>query len=63
MGVPPERRVARFAPLFLSKGAQVNARNKDGQTPLDVAKSDEIKALLRRHGGKPGKEIKESEKK
>ena len=52
--------------LTLAAGANVNAVNFDGETPLDCAKNfsqDEIAALLRRHGGRTAAELKtETEK-
>jgi ankyrin repeat protein len=48
-----------IAELLIANGADVNAKNVDGQTPLDVAVdwfNDEIAALLRKHGGKTGEE-------
>jgi len=36
----------------------VNARDKDGKTPFDVASNDETADLLRKHGGKTGAELK-----
>ena len=47
--------------LLIDAGADVNARDNGGETPLDVAiKFDEtdIADLLREHGGKRGKELK-----
>jgi len=44
--------------LLVKSGAGVNTRLKDGTTPLDLAEAngyDEIAALLRTHGAKPGK--------
>ena len=45
--------------LLIAKGANVNAINSHGETPLDVSplynKHSEIVALLRKHGGKRGK--------
>jgi hypothetical protein len=41
----------------LADGADVNAKNVDGETPLDLAKG-ETAALLRKHGGKTGEELK-----
>jgi ankyrin repeat protein len=49
------------AELLIAKGANVNAKNDDGDTPLDQAvsrKHPEIAALLRKHGGKTGEELK-----
>ena len=41
------------AELLLNKGADVNARNKEGDTPLDFAVG-KTAALLRLHGGRSG---------
>ena len=39
--------------LLIAEGADVKARNKSGETPLDLAWGDErMKALLRRHGAR-----------
>jgi cytohesin len=46
-----------IAELLLVKGADVNAKDVDGETPLDQAES-EIANLLRKHGGKTGEELK-----
>jgi ankyrin repeat protein len=48
---------------FLAAGADVNAKDDGGNTPLDLAnpfrlKSTETAALLRKHGGKTGAELK-----
>ena len=41
--------------LLIAAGADVNAKNKNGYTPLDMADDVEgIAALLRKHGGKHG---------
>ena len=45
------------AELLIAKGADVNAKGADGATPLDSA-DGEIAALLRKHGGKTGAELK-----
>ena len=39
--------------LLLAKGANVNAKNNYGNTPLDLA-SGETANFLRKHGGKTG---------
>ncbi len=51
--------------LLIANGADVNARDEDGLTPLDIAThpenpndTDEIADLLRKHGGKTGEELK-----
>jgi hypothetical protein len=42
----------------LDKGADVNATDVDGETPLDKFKSrPELANLLRKHGGKTGEEL------
>ena len=40
------------AEFLLRKGADPNAKTNAGQTPLDIARSDEMKALLRKYGAK-----------
>jgi len=48
------------AELLIAKGANVNAKNDDGETPLDwaiIRKHTEIADLLRKHGGKTGAEL------
>ena len=43
----------------LDKGADVNATDVDGETPLDKFKSrPELANLLRKHGGKTADELK-----
>ena len=47
--------------LLITAGADVNAKNDDGETLLDLSDVDdvytkEIVGLLRKHGGKTGKE-------
>ena len=45
--------------LLIANGADVNAKTKRGETPLDQAKRHpETAALLRKHGGKTGEELK-----
>jgi len=57
------------AELLIAKGADANAKGDDGKTPLDWAThpdnpnaSAETAALLRKHGGKTGAELKAEEK-
>jgi len=45
----------------IADGADVNAKAKDGVTPLDAAtglKHTETASILRKHGGKTGEELK-----
>ena len=44
--------------LLIAKGADVNAKDDDGATPLDMADDKETADLLRKHGGKTAKELK-----
>ena len=69
-GFTPLYQTARFghkevAELLIAKGADVNAKMLDGRTPLDWAvffrnkfRTQETIDLLRKHGGKTGKELK-----
>ncbi len=44
--------------LLIEKGTDlVNFRNGDGKTPLDLAKSEEMKEILKKAGGKSGKDL------
>ena len=47
--------------LLIAKGADMNAKNDEGRTPLDEAvewDKPETADLLRKHGGKTGAELK-----
>ena len=53
------------AELLIARGSDVNAKDKNGKTPLDQAikrKHTETAALLRKHGGKTGEELKAADK-
>ena len=55
------RRDKEIAELLIAKDADVNAKMEDGDTPLDWAieiNRTETAALLRKHGGKKGDELK-----
>jgi ankyrin repeat protein len=50
-----------IAELLIDKGANVNAKGLDGQTPLDWAMAGvkkETADLLRKHGAKTSEELK-----
>ncbi|HUS48518.1 MAG TPA: ankyrin repeat domain-containing protein [Phycisphaerae bacterium] len=40
------------AELLIDKGADVNAKDKAGRTPLGVALGEEVVELLKKHGAK-----------
>jgi len=45
--------------LLIDKGADLNAKDKTGHTPLNWAeRHPEASDLLRKHGGKTGEELK-----
>ncbi|MCH2601119.1 MAG: ankyrin repeat domain-containing protein, partial [Pirellulales bacterium] len=45
--------------LLIDKGADINAQEVDGENPLNRAENDKpMSALLRKHGGKTGEELK-----
>ena len=53
-----------IAELLIAKGADVNVKDEDGDTPLDYAitfKRTELADLLRKHGGKTKKELEAEE--
>lgn len=54
-GEPTAARI-ELVRLLLIHGAQVNAKNMNGETPLDLVKDQDnpIRKLLLDHGGKPG---------
>jgi len=43
--------------LLIAHGADVNAIDITGKTPIDRAKGEDVEALLRKHGGKTGKRL------
>ncbi len=43
--------------ILIAQGAEVNARDIDGKTPLYWAGTEEAKALLKEHGGKTSAEL------
>jgi hypothetical protein len=43
--------------IFLANGAEINAKNEKGETPLDLAKNERFRDMLSKLGGKPGKEL------
>ena len=50
-----------IAALLIIKGADVNMKNDDSETPLDWAeeeKNADLADLLRKHGGKTAEELK-----
>ena len=50
------RESKEIAELLIANGADVNTMQEDGETPLDWA-DGELADLLRKHGGKTGKEL------
>ena len=48
-----------IAELLIAEGAEVNAKDVEGQTPLDLAEDDpKIRNPILKHGGKMGAELK-----
>ena len=47
-----------MAKMLIESGARINMKNAEGKTPLDYAKTERMKSLIRKHGGKTGKEVK-----
>ena len=59
MGRAGERGYDKTVAAMVAKNAEVNAKDMDGDTPLDWAKNKpEIADLLRKHGGKTGAVLK-----
>jgi len=63
LGSTPLHRVGtkEVAELLIAKGADVNAKDEDGETPLYYAiarQNPKTADLLRKHGGKTGEELK-----
>ena len=61
-GETPLQLAARYShneivELLIDNGADVNAKDEIGETPLDYAEG-ETADLLRKHGGKTGEELK-----
>ena len=53
--------IKETAELLIANGADVNAKNDIGETPVDGAAfrgQTKMAALLRKHGGKTGEELK-----
>lgn len=48
--------------VLVELGADVNATDKDGKTPLDLAKKDEIIRFLKTHDAKTGRELRGEDK-
>ena len=55
--VLPVLGLKEIAALLITEGADVNAKDRNGETPLDWA-DEEIVDLLRRYGGKTAEELK-----
>ena len=57
----PVKRRNGVVELLIGKGLDVNAKDEDGDTPLDwaiIRNHTETADLLRKHGGKTGDELK-----
>ena len=57
LGADPDTSYKEIVDLLIAQGAEINARDNDGQTALDQATwsdNGETAALLRKHGGKHG---------
>ena len=61
LGADPNPDYKKIIALLVAEGAEINARDHEGETPLDQAVeggSDETVTLLKRYGGKTSKELK-----
>jgi ankyrin repeat protein len=61
LGAPGHCEAAVAVKLLIAKGADVNAKDVKGGTPLDstiLYDQAQIAELLRKHGGKTGAELK-----
>jgi ankyrin repeat protein len=61
LGADPNPDYKKIVAILVAEGAEINARDHEGETPLDQAiegGSDETVTLLKRYGGKTSKELK-----
>ena len=68
-GINPKDRLVILLPngveiveILLANGANINAKDENGETPLDGSNTIEITNLLRKHGGKTGEELRAERK-